>query len=195
MRLSQAVAGGVETMREGMPAAQPPASMHELVELYGGRGRGGGVGRVATELGISQRSVERYLKRELGEGGQQRAPNKNIRERIRELSGRIAGERSHAEVRKRGADVVFTGMIAVYSDKRRRYDERERRNAQTYIPGEQMAPIFDALAAGRSEDAADLFTAAFLANYIGNGDARNAPPGAITEVDALDFYLGKAPAP
>jgi hypothetical protein len=70
-------------------------SIRELVELLGGPGRGGGTTRLAGELGVAPRTVQRWLKAERGEAGETRAAAtaraRGLTARQRGIAGLIRG--------------------------------------------------------------------------------------------------------
>jgi hypothetical protein len=107
--LEEALTGALEATLEAEVPPQMP-SIDDLVELLGGPGRGGGTARLAGELGVSTRTVERWLKAERGEPGQTRsAPTARVR-------GLTAANRAIADlIRER------------WSDRDRRIDVLERR--------------------------------------------------------------------
>jgi len=107
--LEEALTGALEAALESEAPPQAP-SIGDLVELLGGRGRGGGTTRLAGELGVSPRTVQRWLRAERGEGGETRAA----------ATARVRG----LTARQRGIADLIRGL---WTDRDRRIDVLERR--------------------------------------------------------------------
>jgi hypothetical protein len=107
--LEEALTDALEATLEAEVPPQMP-SIGDLVELLGGRGRGGGTAQLAGLLGVNPRTVQRWLKAERGEAGEARAaPTARVR-------GLTAANRAIADlIRER------------WSDRDRRIDVLERR--------------------------------------------------------------------
>jgi hypothetical protein len=96
-------------------------SIRELVELLGGPGRGGGTTRLAGELGVTARTVQRWLRAERGEAGETRA---------------VATARARGLTARQRA---IAGLIrGLWTDRDRRIDVLERR-----LRGRKLVVDFD----------------------------------------------------
>ncbi len=107
--LEEALTNALEATLEAEAPPQMP-SIGDLVELLGGRGRGGGTARLADLMDVTPRTVERWLKAERGEAGQARAaPTARAR-------GLTAAQRAVAD-----------SLRGYWTDRDRRIDVLERR--------------------------------------------------------------------
>jgi hypothetical protein len=91
--LDEALAEAFETAYQD--EAPPLSSIGQLVDAMGGAGRGGGIGRVARELGVAPRTVERWFAFERGGPGQRRQPptarTRGLTANQRSVASRIRG--------------------------------------------------------------------------------------------------------
>jgi hypothetical protein len=133
--------------------ARPLRSVGELVESYGGL-----TGRAAEALGVSPRTVERWVKAERGEPGETRRPptertkgltadDRRVRDALRRLFGSPERRAAHLARRAKGRKVVAHYRGRVRYKNRPWYD----------VEGDVVLPgyILDDLAGGNLADAAE----------------------------------------
>lgn len=124
-----------------------PGAMVE--SLYGRTARGGPDTRAAAaDLGVSQRTVQRWIKDGLpaarSAGADQLAAGHDQWKNAPEGRRAQLSPRREARLRNQGTSMVFFGKIAVSSDPR----NAARRSTTITIGGEQMGAILDAALAG-----------------------------------------------
>jgi hypothetical protein len=163
-------------LREAFEAERRPlSSIGELVDVSGGRGRGGGTGRVARMLGVEPRTVERWLVfEEAGPGPNRRASPaqrtrgltsraRTIGDRIRRLwdSPDVQADALEQRARGRGLRIDFDISFQPYPDKNRPV---WRSRPQTLRLGAgAAAPVTQAaIRALRTDDAEEWAKAAAL---------------------------------
>jgi transcriptional regulator with XRE-family HTH domain len=119
----------------------------------------GSTRQVATRLGISQRTVERYVK------GQLRRPRKDLAERMEREVRKDWQPRVQARARKQAA--TTTGIVVSlkgtfgYSGSPGSTDQDRLRTITEALPPQYAQRLFDAIDAGQNEDA--------LLQIIGDG--------------------------
>jgi len=112
---------------------------------------GGSTARTATELGVSQRSVQRYLAFESGSGKQARSTAR-MQPKINEAGRRLLARRTQVQLR---------GTIAV-----NQVDyERDRRISWPLTPG-QWSALVERAQAGDERGAAAVFARAYQVDDI-----------------------------
>ena len=166
---------------EGQDTRQPPVSTRARVKFLTDRLKT--TRAVAALLGVSQRSVERYL------DGSRTHPPRAVAEAIdQEVKARW-----QPLVRKRAADRAAAGGIVIETRARFGYDApagstddpRERR-LTVQLPGSYAARLFDALASGAGESALQAVVAEGLQeHYFKDGGRRAA--GLLVRFDGIDY--------
>lgn len=137
---------------------EPAATPGQMVrDLYGQTVRGRPDTRAAAqELGVSQRTVQRWLQQGLParsdaagalaqRHGGWRASAAGRRARM--------GPRREQRLRSKGGTVVFLGKVAVSADPR----NGTQRSFTTELNGDQLGPILDAALDGRDTEAFEIF--------------------------------------
>jgi hypothetical protein len=144
-----------DAVRKTPERAPTPTSM--ISDVYGTTARGGPDTRAAaTQLGVSQRTVQRWLKQGLPQRSAAadglRQGHANWRDSAGGRRARLSTRRE-ARLRNKGTSMVFFGKVRISSDER-------RRGTTVFLDGTQMGQILDAsldgndqLALSRLEDA------------------------------------------
>lgn len=145
-----------DAIRQAFEEAAPPlSSIGELVSAFGGPGRGGGVGRLAGELGVAPRTVQRWLAWERGELDRERRPPPTARARgltaqQRTTADRIRGLWRRGDVRADEAERRLRGrrMVVEFDFTWEPYPEANRpqwrdggRWGPLTLPPHRAAPI------------------------------------------------------
>lgn len=129
-------------------------------------GKLGGTKQAAAELGVTQRTVQRWVKseRETGARHARKAPARQVA-KLRKAT--------QAELRRRGAKLGGVGQVGPgfdggYLSKR----DLSKANQGTGIDltPDQISAILDALNSGDKEAAENLLGAAVAENYLGDAD-------------------------
>ena len=155
-----------------------PASLSELVSIFGGPGRGGGVKRVATAAGVAPRTVERWLAKAEGRGVKQtRSISSGKLAEVRDAGqARLRGE-TFDQLKERGARVHFASPVIVVSG-----DTRGRPSFDVELGGQGWREIEEALAHGADDEALEAINRAILDAY----DPRGFMAAAGAEIESLD---------
>jgi hypothetical protein len=159
-----------DAVRKTPEKAPAPESM--VRDLYGVTRRGTPDTKTAAEqLGVSQRTVQRWLKQGLPRRPRSTGPDR-LRQAHRAWKASPAGRRAalsprrEARLRNKGTSMVFYGTVRVSADQR-------RRGTTVTIGGQRMGQILDATLAGNDQLALARLEDAF-------GDAFG---GSVTLVD------------
>lgn len=122
----------------------------QVADLYGTGPRGGPNTKAAAEdLGVSPRTVQRWMQKGAPERSRTGAPERlsTSHEQWRDSpEGRRSqlGGRREKQLRTQGAQVKYLGAIAISGDPR----NRRTRSTTVSLSGEQMSQILDAQLAG-----------------------------------------------
>lgn len=155
--------------------AGSPPDIPGAIEYAYGTGRGGRPNtRAAAEaLGVSQRTVQRWMKAPPAHSAgvdelhrQAQAAAESPERRRQALNPRRA-----ARIRASGAQVKFSGMTVVSHDRR-------RRDVTYRFTGEQLAPVVDAYLEGGEAAGRAALTDVFREHYGGVG---------LETIDRLEF--------
>lgn len=164
-----------DAVRKTPEKAATPSSM--VRDLFGETRRGTPNTKAAAEqLGVSQRTVQRWLKQGLpkrssaADGLSRR--HTSWRDSAQGRRARL-GSRREARLRNKGTTMVFYGKISVSADQR-------RRGTSVLIDGERMGQILDASLAGDDQLALDRLEDAF-------GDAFGGSVS-LDEIEQLDTF-------
>lgn len=133
----------------GRDAAREPGDVRTLLsDLYGANRRGGVNARAAAaDLGVSERTVQRWVKADrLPENANGQRARADWHRSADVRAGRM-NSRRESRLRSKGTTIRFTGVLMISRDKRRRKD------LPITLTGEQAGDILDALLAGNDEDA------------------------------------------
>jgi predicted transcriptional regulator len=197
--LRDAIDATVSRTAAGVPRAQhepmikPASSVGELAARLGGGVQSKGTASLAKQLGVAQRTVERYISREEGKSSQQRGFGKNkAGESIAEKFSQAANSQAEAENERRKSEnkqrdserrkdmrqarkdavkqMRSSGAKADYSGQMRYSDTHwPAHPPQQDLSGAVMSQILDSLAEGTYEgdkDAANTFVDGFTADYL-----------------------------
>lgn len=157
-----------------------PASADNLVrDMYGLSPRGGpNTKAAAQDLGVSQRTVQRWIKDGMPKGRSRSGGPEQLKADHQAWKNSSAGRRAalsprrEARLRNQGTSMVFFGKISISGDQR-------RRSTTVDITGTQMGQIIDANLA-----ADDVAAHAALEDAFGNAFG-----GSVSlEIDRLDTY-------
>lgn len=135
-------------------AAPGPGSITEAAGLFGGT-RG-----LAEALGVTQRSVQRYIKHEKGEGGEARKPGADILAKAREAGQEKAGEAALRKMRNGGLSAAYKGEANGSNE-----DGRVRAFSFDVAPGDALDALLDAYEDGDRQTAAMAFEDALAESY------------------------------
>lgn len=173
----------VTGLRATLEAITPraPANISELVSIFGGPGRGGGVSKLAGAIGVAPRTVQRWLAKAEGRGVKQTRTISADQLALAQVAGqdRLAGE-TIEQLKQRGARVRVKAPVIAVSD-----DERTRPDINVRLSGRDWEEIADELN-GPHDDLYQAFNNAILNAYDVRGILTN--NGAeITGFEALDI--------
>ena len=157
----------------------PPNLQRMLTEVYGtGRGGRPNTKAAAADLGVSQRTVQRWVT-----NASQR--NKVNPEKLAQVEQKLRAKRDSPEhrraqlsqarekrLRRSGAQVRFNGRVSVSSDRRKRKIEYR-------FTGDQLDPVIDAYLQGGEQGARQAFED-MLNDYYAEGLG-------IDSIDSLEF--------
>jgi hypothetical protein len=183
-RLGSSVRGAMDRQ------APPLRSVSELVESYGGARRGG-VQRAASDIGVSPRAVERWLRYETGAGGETRQPptqrTKGLTAEGKRQAGRI---RQLGESRERRRAGLIRRARGGKVSMRYRAAFRPYRKRHTWTmpePNEIALPprVLEEIASGEMGEALADIEYEMVAEELGGALAASGE----TEVDVLELDL------
>jgi transcriptional regulator with XRE-family HTH domain len=159
---------------------QPPKTLAAQLRFL--EKRMGSQRAVADALGVTPRTIQRYKSR----AGERRTPRADLATRIskltREESMKGLSTRRENQLR-RGARFFVSGFIG---PKVPGSPTARSRTIATYIPGELMNPVVDALRAGDDQAANDAFTEALDLTYF-DGKVPNLEGLELEQVDRFDL--------